>query len=168
MKDRERTEPPQVADERAQLVGFLEFHRDTLDWKCTGLTDEQLRRTPVPPSNLSLLGLVRHLTDVERGWFRRGVAGEDAPPLYYSDDNPDGDIADVDALDVAAVLDAWREQVRASREIVASRSLDDTFGRRPGEVFSVRWLLIHMIEEYSRHNGHADLLREVIDGATGE
>ena len=171
MKEQDRTEPPYVADERAVLTGFLDFHRDTLEWKCTGLTPEQLRERAVPPSSLSLLGIVRHMADVERGWFRRGVAGEkDAGPIHYSDDDPDGDFDRVDdatQADVDEALATWRAEVRRAREIVAAASLDDTFAGREDQI-SVRWVLVHMIEEYARHNGHADLLRERLDGATGE
>jgi len=170
VKEEDRTEPPQVGDDRATLTGFLDFHRDTLEWKCAGLTPEQLRERAVPPSSMSLLGLVRHLAEVERGWFQRGVAGETVVPLYYSDDDPDGDFDNVDGATQADVDEAfatWRAAVARAREIIAAASLDDTFTRRDGEI-SVRWVLVHMIEEYARHNGHADLLRERIDGATGE
>jgi Protein of unknown function (DUF664) len=167
VRDEDRTEPPYVGDDRAVLTGFLDFHRDTLEWKCAGLTPEQLRERAVPPSSLSLLGLVRHLADVERGWFRRGVASEDIAPMYYSEDDPDGDFDHVDALDPEEVFAVWRAEVRRARKVIAAASLDDTFTRR-GIVISVRWVLVHMIEEYARHNGHADFLREQIDGATGE
>jgi uncharacterized damage-inducible protein DinB len=166
----DRTEPPYIGDDRAILTGFLDFHRDTLEWKCAGLTAEQLRERAIPPSTLSLLGLVRHLAEVERGWFRRGIAGEDVGPLFYTDDNPDGDFDDVDDAtddDVEGAFAAWRYEVRRAREIVAAASLDDTFTGRNRE-FSVRWVLTHMVEEYARHNGHADLLRQRIDGQTGE
>jgi uncharacterized damage-inducible protein DinB len=169
VREQDRTEPQYVADERAVLTGFLDFHRDTLEWKCTGLTPEQLRERAVPPSTMSLLGIVRHLADVERGWFRRGVAGEKIGPIFYSDDDPDGDFDNVDdatQADVDEAFAAWRAEVQRAREITAAASLDDTFTRR--DEISVRWVLVHMIEEYARHNGHADLLRERIDGATGE
>ena len=167
MKDEDRTEPPFVGDDRAVLTGFLDYHRDTLEMKCTGLTSDQLRQRAVPPSSLSLLGLVRHLTEVERGWFCAGVNGEIVEPLYYSDDDPDGDFNDVDDADVDEVFAAWRAACQRSREITAAKSLDDTFMRRDMEI-SVRWVLVHMVEEYARHNGHADFLRERIDGTTGE
>jgi len=163
----ERADPPLAADERSTLVGFLEYHRQTLLVKCADLTDEQLRRRAVPPSGLSLLGLVRHLSEVERGWFRRGVLGDGAPPLYWTEANRDGDFDDVDDADVAAAFDEFARECARSREVLATRSLDDTFVRR-GETISIRWLLAHLIEEYARHNGHADLLREAIDGVRGE
>lgn len=166
--DVQRPEPPGVADERATLIGFLEYHRQTLMMKCAGLTPEQLRRRPVPPSTMSLLGLVRHLADVERGWFRRGVAGENAPPIFWSEGNIDGDFDDVDAADPDEAFEVWRRECDRSREILDGvESLDVTFMRRQ-DTLSVRWLLTHLIEEYARHNGHADLFREIIDGATGE
>ena len=170
MKDEERTEPPYAGDEHATLAGFLDFHRDTLEWKCSGLSAEQLRERAVPPSSLSLLGLVRHLAEVERGWFRRGIAGEDAAPLFYTDEEIDRDFDDVDeatAEDVEGAVAAWRYEVRRAREISAATPLDQTFSRRDRTI-SHRWVLVHMIEEYARHNGHADLLRERVDGSTGE
>ncbi len=164
-----RTEPAAVADERTTLVGFLDRHRDTLALKCEGLTDDQLRIRAVPPSGMSLLGLVRHLTEVERAWFGRRVGGRDLPPLYYSDpDNPDGDFDDLDSPDVAAVFAAWRAACADSRDIVAATPLDSTAKRRDGSDVTLRWIVLHMVEEYARHNGHADFLRERIDGATGE
>jgi hypothetical protein len=123
----------------------------------------------VPPSALSLLGLVRHMADVERNWFRRALAHEDAPPHYRSDHDPNGAFTNVDTADVAEAFATWRAECVHARTVVASLSDHDTFGRdaqRPGRP-SVRWVLVHMIEEYARHNGHADLLREVIDGVVG-
>jgi Protein of unknown function (DUF664) len=159
--------PPETADERATLQGYLDFHRDTLIWKCAGLTGEQLKARPLPTTNLSLLGLVRHLADVERSWFRRRVAGEDAPPIFYTEAEPDRDIDPPPDADPDADLAAWRAEVAACDRAVAGRDLDDTFVSRT-ETLSVRWLYGHMIEEYARHNGHADLIRQAIDGATGE
>jgi uncharacterized damage-inducible protein DinB len=163
-----RPRAPLEAGERDMLNAWLEFHRATLAMKCEGLTDEQLRERSVPPSSMSLLGLVRHLADVERGWFRRGIGGEDAPRRFHSEENPDGDFDDVDTADVAEAFAAWREDCDGARVAVAAApSLDYTFAA--GEQrFSLRWVMMHMIEEYARHNGHADLLRERIDGVTGE
>jgi hypothetical protein len=163
-----RPEPPDIGDERSTLEGFLEFHRATLLWKCEGLTDEQLKRRSVPPSTLTLLGLVRHLTDVERSWFRRRLAGQDVPYLYSTGSNPDGEFDDVDSADAAADLATYRAEVEACRAAAAGVPLETTFKSRYDRVFSLRWLYSHMIEEYARHNGHADLLRQAIDGATGE
>ena len=135
--------------------------------KCAGLDDAQLKQRSVEPSTLSLLGLVRHMAEVERNWFRRVLNGEDAPGIFYDDANPDGDFDDVDSADVAADMATWQTEVEHAREVSKDRSLDDT-GIRHGKPVSLRWILVHMIEEYARHNGHADLLRERIDGATGD
>jgi uncharacterized damage-inducible protein DinB len=164
-----RPSPPRSAPEREMLEAWLDFHRLTLERKCSGLAPEQLRRRVVPPSSLSLLGLVRHMAEVERGWFCRALANEDAPPHYYSDDDPNGDFDHVDTADVEEAFATWRAECAHAREVVASFSDLDAMGRdetRPGRP-SVRWVLVHMIEEYARHNGHADLLREVIDGVVG-
>src|SRR6266581_8803178 len=171
----ERVDPPLQAGEREMLNSWLEAHRATLAWKCDGLTGEQLRQRSVPPSTLSLLGLVRHMAEVERGWFRRTLAGEDTPPIYFSqDDNPDGDFDDVDDADVAGDFATWRAECEAARKAeAAASSLDVTAAEQPwawrrssdipGRRVSLRWILVHMVEEYARHNGHADLLRERID-----
>lgn len=148
------------------LEGWLDYHRETLALKCEGLTTAQLREASTPPSDLSLLGLVRHMTDVERNWFRRVLSAEDAPPLYWSTEAPDGDFEVADA-DPQESMAAWRAEITLAREAAAGRTLDDTASRRD-ETFSLRWIYIHMIEEYARHNGHADLIRQRIDGATGE
>jgi len=163
-----RRDPPVTGDERATLQGFLDFHRDTLMWKCTGLTDQQLKTRPFATTDLSLLGLVRHLADVERSWFRRRVAGEDAPPIFYSRQEPDADIDPPADADPEADFAVWRAEVAACDATVAGRGLDDTFLSGQGDTRSLRWLYNHMIEEYARHNGHADLIRQAIDGATGE
>ncbi|TXS42832.1 DinB family protein [Streptomyces sp. t39] len=166
----ERTEPTTTAGEREMLTGFLDYHRETLLMKCAGLSDAQLRTPSVTPSTLTLMGLVRHLADVERWWFRMVTAGEEIEALYYSDEDPDGDFRATEATTWEATLADWRAEVEAAREVTAARGLDDVGVRtsRKGEPFSLRWVLTHMIEEYARHNGHADLLREAIDGVTGE
>jgi uncharacterized damage-inducible protein DinB len=165
----ERTDPPPEADERTTLLSFLDYHRQTLAWKCDGLDHIQLRERNIPPSSLSLLGLVRHMADVERSWFRRTLGGEDVPRIYYSDEDPDGDFDNVDTADVDEAFATWRAECDRAREIVAATpSLDVTGTQRLGNKVSLRWILVHMIEEYARHNGHADLLRERIDGAVGE
>jgi uncharacterized damage-inducible protein DinB len=163
----ERIEPAFGLGERAMLEGWLDFHRDTLRWKCAGLDAAQLRTRSVPPSSMSLIGLVRHLTDVERTWFRRVLAGEDAPAIHWTDDHPEGDFELVDDADPAEALSAWEAEVAAARAITAAQGLDDT-GLRHGEPCTLRWILVHMIEEYARHNCHGDLLRERIDGTTGD
>jgi uncharacterized damage-inducible protein DinB len=165
----ERIDPPLVAQEREMLDAWLDFHRATLAMKCEGLTDDQLRARAVPPSSLSLLGLVRHMGEVERSWFRRVLGGEQAPPRYYSDENPDGDFDDVAGAGVAEAFGYWRDECAHARErVAAAPSLDVTGTGRSGDRYSLRWIMVHMIEEYARHNGHADLLRERIDGAVGD
>jgi uncharacterized damage-inducible protein DinB len=155
------------SDERTTLMAFLEWQRATLARKCDGLNGDQLRQRSAPPSTLSLLGLVRHMADVERGWFRRTLEGEAVPPIYSSDSDPDGEFDNVDAAEVEEAFASWRGECERSREIVSAHELEDTGRQRTGTVVSLRWILNHMIEEYSRHNGHADLLRERIDGAVG-
>jgi hypothetical protein len=167
----ERIDPPFVNDERAMLDSWLDFHRATLLMKCQGLDDAGLRQRSVPPSSLSLLGLVRHMTEVERSWFRRTLVADAAPPLYYSEANEDGDFDDVDEADVPADLEAFRLEVDTCRSIAARHPSLDTIGagkRHDVHDVSLRWIYVHMIEEYARHNGHADLLRERIDGAVGD
>ena len=149
------------------LPVWLDYQRATLEMKCDGVPPDGLKDRGVPPSTISLLGLVRHMADVERSWFRRTLAGEDAQRLYYSDENPDGDFDDIDDADVDTDFAAWRAECEHARAVVASFDSLDDVGRGKSK-FSVRWVLLHMIEEYARHNGHADFLRERIDGATGE
>jgi Protein of unknown function (DUF664) len=167
----DRSRPGLQSGERDMLNGWLEHHRAILLWKCDGLTDEQLRRRSVPPSSMSLLGLIRHMTDVERGWFQQAFLGKDAPPRYETPDDPDGDFNGVDEADVAAAFRAFEAECEASRQAAAATPDLDVLSKetseRTGEAFSLRWILTHMIEEYARHNGHADLLRETVDGATG-
>ncbi|NYI04402.1 DinB family protein [Allostreptomyces psammosilenae] len=163
-----RVDPPYAAGERAMLTSWLGYHRATLALKCEGLTAAQLRIRAVEPSALSLLGLVRHMAEVERAWFRRVLAAEAAPPLYYSDTAPDGEFDEVDTADAEEAFATWRaECAHADRLVEAAESLEVT-GLRHGEPVTLRWILVHMIEEYARHNGHADLLRERIDGRVGE
>ncbi|MER6398745.1 DinB family protein [Kitasatospora sp. NPDC086009] len=167
MRAEERTRTEQTADERATLVSFLDFQRDTLAMKCAGLSTEQLRARVLRPSALSLLGLVRHLAEVERGWFRNTFADEARPGFWK---HPDGSFAefDVDTADPAEAFAVWRGECDHARELVAAAESLDSLGHHGEEAFSLRWILTHMIEEYARHNGHADLLREHLDGATGE
>lgn len=160
-----RVEVPPEGDGRTLLVAFLRWQRQTLELKCAGLDPVQLSRRAVEPSTMSLLGLVRHMAEVERGWFRRKLAGEDAPSLYSSDDAPDADfdgaVATAEAVDEAWA--AWRAEVERADRFVADAPDLDVTGDDPwrGKV-SLRWVLVHMIEEYARHLGHADLLRERI------
>ena len=122
----------------------------------------------MPPSNLSLLGLVRHMAEVERQWFTMVLGGEQVAFHYCTDDNPNAEFDDVDGADVAEAFETWRSECAdARRRVAAAPSLDVTATGR-GEEFSLRWIMVHMIEEYARHNGHADLLRERIDGTVGD
>ncbi|TDC37681.1 DinB family protein [Micromonospora sp. KC213] len=167
-----RTKEPYIADERTMLEGWLDFHRDTLLVKCAGLTAEQLKTPSVKPSGLTLLGLVRHLAYVERVWFRIRAAGEAIDGIYCTEENPDGDFDDVADADAEADFATFAAEVAAARAAAAGLSLEQTFQtrRRDGSTdeISVRWVYLHMIEEYARHNGHADLIRERIDGVTGD
>jgi uncharacterized damage-inducible protein DinB len=169
----ERPEPAPRGDERTLLLGFLRWQRETLELKCSGLDAAALARRSVEPSTMSLLGLVRHMADVERGWFRRLMAGQVAPPHFSSDANPDGDFDDAvaDPAVVAEAWSLWRDEIAfAERFVTEAPDLDvtgkiDDAWRGP---MSLRWVLLHMVEEYARHNGHADLLRERIDGRIGQ
>ncbi|MFK0159584.1 DinB family protein [Streptomyces sp. NPDC090499] len=167
----ERRAPDTDADERTMLEGWLEFHRLTLAAKCEGLTDAQLRTASVEPSPLSLMGLVRHMADVERSWYRKVLAGEEAPWLYFSEEDPDAEFHLTEADTWQEAYGAWQAEIETARRAAAGFGLDDLSKgrhRRTGERFNLRWIHTHMIEEYARHNGHADLIRERIDGATGE
>jgi hypothetical protein len=159
---------PFVGDERATLTATLDWHRQTFELKCIGVPPERLSDKSIPPSGLSLHGLVRHLAAVERWWFRQQFAGEDVPNLYYSDDDPNQDFDSLDG-DPAEAFAVWRAECDHARQIVAGTpSLDQTGIRRSGgQPISLRRILVDMIAEYARHDGHADLLRERIDGATG-
>ncbi|MFD6956798.1 DinB family protein, partial [Streptomyces venezuelae] len=167
-----RTDPPHAAaDEHTSLTAFLQYQRETLAMKCAGLTAEQLKEQAVPPSDMSLLGLVRHLAEVERSWFRNVLNGEAAKAHWQGrvpGEHADFDVADADPDEA---FERWHAECARSRGIVEALhragSLDVTVDFR-GDTYSLRYILTHMIEEYARHNGHADLLRERIDGATGE
>jgi hypothetical protein len=165
----ERISPPVIGDERSSLQGWLDFHRATLLFKCADLTAEQLKQRSVPPSSLTLLGLVRHMAEVERWWFRACFLGEDVNDIYCTPDNPDGDFDDVPTADAETDFAIFTEECRRSDEAAKGASLDDTFHQKKrGRDMDLRWVYLHMIEEYARHNGHADLLRERIDGVTGQ
>ncbi len=161
---------PTLGDERTTLTEFLRCQRLTLQIKCEGLDAEQLARRAVEPSTMSLLGLVRHMAEVERGWFRRRFAQQDAPKRYQTEAEPDGDfdgaIADQAVVDEAWA--AWRDEVAFAEQFVSDNELDFVGQDSRGNPVSLRELLVHMVEEYARHNGHADLLRERIDGRLGQ
>jgi uncharacterized damage-inducible protein DinB len=165
----ERPLPPLNADERTTLESWLDFHRATLARKCEGLDDKQAAEASVPPSGFTLTGLVQHMAEVERNWFRRVFAGEQVRPIYDSQADPSGPDGGFELAEDATLRDAlaiWRGEIGRARERCAGRALADT-GRFMGQDVNLRWIYVHMIEEYARHNGHADLLRERIDGATG-
>ena len=164
----ERTKEPTLGDERTILEGYLEWQRQTLLWKCSGLTAEQLKTAAAPPSNLTLLGLVRHMTEVEYFWFTVRVHERTPDPIYCTEVSPDGDFDDVAGADAEADFARFEAECRSSRASVADLSLEHTFIHpRHRREMSLRWVYVHMIEEYARHNGHADLIRERIDGVTG-
>ncbi len=164
----ERIPPPLIAGEREMLRAFLDYHRATLAMKCDGLSDEDLRRQSMPPSTLSLLGLVRHMAEVERAWFRRVIDAEDIP-LVWSGEGDFQVAYDAGAATRSEAFDAWQTEVAHARRIEeAADSLDVTgLHAKSGDVVSLRLVMHHLIHEYARHNGHADFLREGIDGTVG-
>ena len=165
----DRVSEPLTGDERPMLEGWLDWHRQTLLMKAAGLTADQLKTASVEPSNLTLLGLIRHMTEVERSWFRRRAAGDtNARYIYCSDANEDGDFDDVADADAEANYAAYVAELDLARKAVAGLPLEHEFRSRNDKPISLRWAYLHMIEEYARHNGHADLIRERIDGAVGD
>jgi Protein of unknown function (DUF664) len=163
-----RVAPPFEANERATLTAFLDFQRATLALKCDGLTDRQLRERAIPPSSLSLLGIVRHMAEVERNWFRPVLGGEPMATIFAPDMDFEAAFRDVAAAEVTEAFRIWRAECDHARMLVAAAPSLDVRGFRRRGWISLRWVLTHMIEEYARHNGHADLLRERLDGSTGE
>jgi uncharacterized protein DUF664 len=164
-----RSDPPTEAGEKETLVAFLDFQRGTFRWKCDGLTPEQLGTAAVAPSTLTLHGLLRHITEDELGWFVGCFTGKPAEYPYSADDHPARAWTDLDPATYADDLRRYDEAVIAARAAIAD--LDPGFigtDEDDGKRYSLRWVLTHMIEEYARHNGHADLLRETLDGSTGE
>ncbi|WUN46714.1 DinB family protein [Streptomyces sp. NBC_00306] len=164
----DRIDPPMRGDERETLRAYLDYHRATLAMKTEGLTDDELRRRSMPPSALTLLGLVRHMAEVERTWFRRVINGEDIP-LVWSDEGDYQVAYDANGSTGAEAFAAWRTEIDHARRIEkAAESLDVTgYQARWGEDVSLRLVMLHLIHEYARHNGHADFLREGIDGTVG-
>jgi uncharacterized damage-inducible protein DinB len=163
-----RVGPPSFGSERDMLLAFLDYHRATLAMKCEGLTDEELRRRSVPPSTLSLLGLVRHMAEVERAWFRRVFEDSDAP-MVWSDKIDFQAAYDASASTREEAFSAWQAEVENSRRIEQEAESLDLAGYQPrwDEEVSLRMVMVHVLLEYGRHNGHADLLRESIDGTVG-
>ena len=164
----ERVGPPVIAGERQMLRAFLDYHRATLAMKCDGLSDVDLGRRSMPPSTLSLFGLVRHMAEVERTWFRRVINGEDIP-LVWSDEGDFQVAYDASEATRAEAFGAWQAEVGHSRRIEEAAASLDVTGHQPrwDEDVSLRLVMLHMIHEYARHNGHADFLREGIDGTVG-
>lgn len=166
-----RIEPDLLSEEKRALDEWVDFHRATLLMKCQGLSSEQLKTKAVEPSVLTLLGLVRHMSEVERGWFRRHAAQEDIDYHYCTDEDPDAGLLSIEGADASADLAHFVNECQRSREATANRSLDEVVpsrGHHADRTRNVRWIYLHMIEEYARHNGHADFLRERIDGVTGD
>ncbi|MCX2181193.1 DinB family protein [Streptomyces sp. SKN60] len=155
-------------DERRMLEGWLRWHRETLLAKCAGLGPAELARTAVEPSNLTLLGLVRHMAEVERWWFRRSFAGEDLGEVFTGPADGDEGLAGVDPAHAERDFARFRAEVSACDAAAAGHGLDETFRSTRGVPLSLRWVYLLMIQEYARHNGHADFLRERTDGVTGD
>jgi uncharacterized damage-inducible protein DinB len=165
--DPRREEPPyDLGGERPMLEAWLEFHRTTLLLKCDGLDDAERKARPIASSLLSLHGLVRHMAEVERGWFRRALLEQPDLQSIWCETRGDDNDLDVDHADWEADLAVWTAECNASRAAAATKQLDDA-GLRRGQPVTLRWIYVHMIEEYARHNGHADLIRELVDGTVG-
>jgi uncharacterized damage-inducible protein DinB len=165
--DPRRLEPARVLGEREMVEGWLEFHRATLQLKCEGLDDAARKLRPVPTSRLSLHGLVRHMAEVERMWFQRVLSrAPDVPYIWLDAAVEDSEMVPLDNADWTADLAAWHGECEASRRTASVHELDD-IGIRDGRPCSLRWIYTHMVEEYARHNGHADLIRELVDNAVG-
>ncbi|HEX4723069.1 MAG TPA: DinB family protein [Pseudonocardiaceae bacterium] len=168
IQDDPRPAQPLVGDEREILTSYLDWQRQTFELKCAGVPPERLSDRQIPPSTMTLHGLLRHLSGVERWWFRIQFTGEEVPLLYYTDEDPAQDFESLDG-DVAEAFEVWRAECARSREIVAAAETLDATGTHmaSGNPVSLRRIMVHMIGEYARHNGHADLLRERTDGAIG-
>jgi uncharacterized damage-inducible protein DinB len=163
-----RIGPPSFGSERETLRGFLDHQRATLAMKCEGLGDADLRQQSMPPSTLSLLGLVRHMAEVERAWFRRVFQDNDAP-MVWSDEIDFQAAYEASTSTRAEGFAAWEAEVENSRRIEREAESLDQAGHQPrwGEDVSLRMVMVHVLLEYGRHNGHADFLREGIDGTVG-
>ncbi|MCU1492681.1 MAG: hypothetical protein JWO62_445 [Acidimicrobiaceae bacterium] len=167
LQDTRRQEPAFDLGEREMLEGWLEYHRTTLLLKCEGLDDAGRKARPVTTSKLSLHGLVRHMAEVEQLWFGRVLLGDTATKPFWSDPAiEDSELAPLEGAGWEADLATWQGACETSRDVAASRDLNDT-GDRRGKPCSLRWIYLHMIEEYARHNGHGDLIRELVDGSVG-
>ncbi len=157
-----------TGDERTMFAVWMDYQRSTLLWKCQELDGETLAQRGVPPSPLSLLGIVRHMTIVEWSWFEKVFAGTSTPPPISTEHDEDADWNDLDPTRAMDDIALFQRQCEVSRGIVAATPSLDAPAAKFSEPLSLRWIMVHMIEEYARHNGHADLLRERIDGAVGE
>ncbi|QTZ94586.1 DinB family protein [Streptomyces auratus] len=169
MSTPERVMPPLDADERTSLESWLDFYRSTLAQKCDGLEEHRLREASVAPSPITLLGLVQHMAEVERNWFRRILAQEAAPPIFENGAGPgthDGGFDLAEGATYEKALAVWQAEIARARAHCATHSLDDTSPFMGGQV-TLRWIYTHLIAEYARHCGHADFLRERLDGLTG-
>jgi uncharacterized damage-inducible protein DinB len=167
LDDPRRAEPSFLLGEREMLEAWLDFHRTTLLLKCEGLDDAARKERPVATSKLSLHGLVRHMAEVERNWFSRVLLREpDLSPIWYDPAIEDSELVPLDDAVWQQDLAMWQAEIERSRAAAARHTLDDT-GLRRGKPCSLRWIYVHMIEEYARHNGHADLMRELADGKVG-
>ena len=170
LSDARRIDPPFIASEREMLESWLDWHRITLLLKCEGLSDEDRKRRPVESSLMSLHGLVRRMADVEQGWFQRCLDRRHAEvkPHFSTKEHPDGDFEFAADGVWESDLKVWQDECDASRATASKYQLDDVGITRGEQEVSLRWIYAHMIEEYARHNGHADLIREMIDGAVGD
>lgn len=163
-----RTPPPAIADERAALAAWLDWHRTALVEKLDGLDDEQLRR-PMVPSGTSLLGLVKHLTEVEQGWFVNEYAQLGEEPLFETEEDPEAGFRPEPDETAESIVAGYLAMCERSRTILdAAASLDETVPNGRWGRIDLRRIVIHMIEETARHNGHADIIRELLDGSTGD
>ena len=162
----DRAPEPGNAGERDLLLGWLAFHRDALATKCEGLTAEQLVESSAPPSDLSLLGLVRHMTEMEHAYLVYAMTGGSFRGVYFTDEAPDADIVGLSPGMAAGSMARWHDERARADQLLSSTGALESIS--PGNRLPVRWNLIKVIQEYARHNGHADLIRESIDGATGE
>src|SRR5919106_1061755 len=163
---RKRYGTPVAGTEKEVLTGFLDHYRATIIAICEGLSDEDLRR-PMVPSGTTLLGMIKHLAYVERGWFQETIAGDQVEYPFDADD-PDADLRIERDESTEEILDLYRSECSRSRQIIETVSLDDLVkGEERSADYNVRWVIVHMIEETARHAGHADIIREQLDGSTG-
>lgn len=164
-----RSDGPMLGGEREVLEHWLDLYRESVFLRLAGLTGEQLAVRAVPPSSLSLVGVVRHLTEVEAYWLRTVLHGEDVPARWSTKEDADADIDGATADDAAGAVDAYEQELEACRAALGAwDDLDGPVtGSRHGRELNLRWILTHLVEEYARHLGHMDLLREVVDGRTG-